>query len=230
MNEVATGKGADGFDEPLPVGALAHYYRGAMARSNAWRNIVDNTTDWAVAATAGMLSFGIAGPGNRQIILFVAHFFILMFLLIEARRYSYYISIDWRVRLIERDYFASVLLGQPEAGGGSWRKRLAQELLTPHRPLDLWEAFSLRLKRTYIWIFLILTLAWIARVTTYPEPVTSFSQLWAQSGFSSLPGWLFWLVICGIYVILISALRQIHAINGRLEAEGFSIGLSRGAE
>ena len=30
------------------------------------------------------------GAGNRHMILFVAHFFILMFLLIEAQRYCFY--------------------------------------------------------------------------------------------------------------------------------------------
>ncbi len=37
----------------LQTGAVVHYYRATVTRSNAWRNIVDNTTDWAVAATAG---------------------------------------------------------------------------------------------------------------------------------------------------------------------------------
>jgi uncharacterized membrane protein len=169
MGPQETVRGAAAPEEsPLPVNAIVHYYRAAMNRSNAWRNIVDNTTDWAVAATAGMLSFGIAGAGNRHMILFVAHFFILMFLLIESRRYSYYISIDWRVRLIEKEYFAAILEGGAAARATGWRQRLAGDLVQPHRPLSIWAAFSLRLRRTYIWMFLILTFAWISRVCTYP--------------------------------------------------------------
>ena len=31
------------------IGALAHLYRGEIYRSTAWRNRLDNTTNWAVA-------------------------------------------------------------------------------------------------------------------------------------------------------------------------------------
>ncbi len=211
-------------EQMLQTGAVVHYDRATVTRSNAWRNIVDNTTDWAVAATAGMLSFGIVGGGNRHMILFVAHFFILMFLMIEARRYSYYLSIDWRVRLIEKEYYAKVLLGNAAAQRGEWRVRLAEDLLRPHRPLAFRGALTLRLRRTYIWIFLILTLAWVARVATYPAPVGTLRQLWEQSGFSTVPGWLFWIALAGLYALLLSALHSLPATRRRLEREGFSIG------
>jgi uncharacterized membrane protein len=211
-------------DPPLQTGAIVHYYRAAVTRSNAWRNIVDNTTDWAVAATAGMLSFGIAGGGNRHMILFVAHFFILMFVMIEARRYSYYISIDWRVRLIEKEYYANALLGNPAAQRGEWRMRLAEDLLRPHRPLSIWGALTLRLRRTYIWIFLILTLAWVSRVATHPAPARTLRQLWEQSGFSAVPGWLFWIALAGLYALLLAAVHSLPATRRKLEKEGFSIG------
>jgi uncharacterized membrane protein len=224
MASPAPDSGAGRPVSPAESGAVVYYYRAAVIRSNAWRNIVDNTTDWAVASTAGMLSFGIAGSGNRHMILFVAHFFIFMFLMIEARRYSYYTSIDWRVRLIEREYFANMLLGNPAADAGPWKARLAADLIRPHRPLSIWGAMTLRLRRTYIWIFLILTLTWIARVTTYPAPAASLRQLWAQSGFASVPGWLFWFALTGLYVVLLTAVRSLPATRKRLEDEGFSIG------
>lgn len=148
VNPVAPPGGIDRSEMMLQTGAIVHYYRAAVTRSNAWRNIVDNTTDWAVAATAGMLGFGLAGGGNRHMILFVAHFFILMFLMIEARRYSYYVSIRWRVRLIEKEYYANALLGNLAANTGDWRKQLAADLVRPHRPLTIWGALTLRLRRT----------------------------------------------------------------------------------
>ncbi|MDD5555734.1 MAG: DUF2270 domain-containing protein [bacterium] len=224
MQPDTTATPAEGFDDSLPVGAIVHYYRGAMTRSNARRNIVDNTTDWAVAATAGMLSFGISGEGSRHIILFAAHFFILMFLMIEARRYSYYIAIDWRVRMIERHYYANVLLGLPEAASGAWRRRLAEEILHPHLPLDFWSSFSIRLRRTYVWIFLILSFAWVARVATYPRPAASLGLLWEQSGITALPGWCLWAALALLWIVFIAALRRNPAARRKLEREGFAIG------
>ncbi len=134
-----------------------------------------------------MLSFGIVGGGNRHVILFVAHFFILMFLMIEARRYSYYLSIDWRVRLIEKEYYARSSSGMrpPSAASGGCASPRPPP---PHRPLAFRGALTLRLRRTYIWIFLILTLAWVARAATYPAPVGTLRQLWEQSGFPRFRG------------------------------------------
>lgn len=214
----------DIFDSAPVASAIVHYYRGNMARSNAWRNIVDNTTNWAVAATAAMLSFGFSGGGSRHVILFLAHFFILMFLVVEARRYSYYTLIDWRVRLIERELFANLLKGRAEAGKGPWRERLAEDLWHPHRFLSLWGALTIRLRRTYIWIFLILTLSWTARVTTYPRTVASLSQLWSQSGFAFIPGRVIWLVLTALYFVLAAALFSASRTRERLETRGFPIG------
>ena len=86
-------------EQMLQTGAVVHYYRATVPRSNAWRNIVDNTTDWAVAATAGMLSFGIVGGGNRHMILFVAHFFIFIVIVISAHffigRFNFFTAVGF---------------------------------------------------------------------------------------------------------------------------------------
>jgi len=46
---------------PAEISALVHFYRALVTRSNTWRRIVDNTTNWAVAATAAIFSFGFSG-------------------------------------------------------------------------------------------------------------------------------------------------------------------------
>jgi uncharacterized membrane protein len=37
------------------VNLLSHYYRGEMGRMMSWRDRLDRTTNWAIAAVAAML-------------------------------------------------------------------------------------------------------------------------------------------------------------------------------
>ena len=212
-------------DDPVEMNAMTHFYRAMVTRSNAWRRIVDNTTNWAVAATAAMFSISFSSGEEGHVILFLAHFLILMFLMIEARRYCFYTAIDWRVRMMETNLFANILAGEREAAGrGPWRERLAKFTVEPHQPLSIWAAMSLRLSRTYIWVFFLLTAAWIIRVGSYPEPASSLAQLSAQSGFEYLPGWLIWLVLLGLYTVLFKAVFSLKKTKKCLDQEGFCLG------
>lgn len=210
--------------DPAEMNAMVHFYRALVTRSNAWRRIVDNTTNWAVAATAAIFSFGFSGGETGHAVLFLGHFLVLMFLMIEARRYCFYTAIDWRVRLMETGLFAGILAGDREAAVGSWRKKVAKCTVSPYQPLSIREAMSLRLSRTYIWVFLLLTAAWLIRVASHPDPVSSISQLSAQSGFRFVPGWTVWLVLLGLYAVLFRAILSLKMTKHRLDEEGFSIG------
>ncbi len=225
MNDNQAGKRDSLLDGPTESNAVVHFYRALVTRSNAWRRIIDNTTNWAVAATAAMFSFGFSGREAGHVVLFLAHFLILMFLMIEARRYCFYTAIDWRVRLLETEFFAHILAGDREtAGRGNWRDKLAKYVVTPYQPLSIREALSLRLSRTYIWVFLLLSVAWLIRIASYPETVSSLSQLSAQSGFRFVPGWVTWLILLGLYSLLGGAILSLQKTKRRLDREGFSLG------
>lgn len=227
MNDRREEKPASLLDDQMEMNAVVHFYRAMVNRSNAWRRIVDNTTNWAVAATAAMFSISFSGGAAGHVILFLAHFLILMFLMIEARRYCFYTTIDWRVRLMETDLFSAILAGDREkAGRGEWRKNLAKYTVSPHQPLTIWAAMSIRLSRTYIWVFLLMTAAWIVRVASFPEHVRSFSQLWEQARFEFLPGWLIWVVLLVLYGVLLAAIKSLRKTKKRLDHQGFSLGLT----
>ncbi len=212
-------------DDSVESNSITHYYRAMVTRSNAWRRIVDATTNWAVAATAAMFSVGFSGTGVGHAVLFLAHFLILMFLLIEARRYAFYTTIDWRVRLMETEFLAAILAGDREkAGRGEWRQILTDSTLRPHQPITIWEAMSLRLSRTYIWIFLLLTAAWFIRIASFPEPVSSLAGLWRRGGFDYLPGWATWLAIFALYAVLGRAIFSLRRTRRRLDRQGFCLG------
>ena len=47
------------------ITAVVHLYRGELHRANAWRLRLDNTTNWAVLTTAGLLTFSF-GEGRTR--------------------------------------------------------------------------------------------------------------------------------------------------------------------
>ncbi|MBZ0309265.1 MAG: DUF2270 domain-containing protein, partial [Anaerolineae bacterium] len=92
------------------VTALIHLYRGEVARSTAWRNRLDNTTNWAVVATTAAISFAFAQPNTHHSVIILITIMVTLFLLIEARRYRYYELWSYRIRLIETDFYAAMLV------------------------------------------------------------------------------------------------------------------------
>src|SRR5688572_33010075 len=103
------------------VTMLAHYYRGEMARMSSWRDRLDRTTNWSIGALAAMLSISLATEQAHHSVLLFAMLLILVLLVIEARRYRFYHVYRARVRLMEREYFATMFAPEP----GSTRIGLA---------------------------------------------------------------------------------------------------------
>ena len=91
------------------VNAMVHLYRAEVGRANLWRNRLDTTTNWAVVTTAAALTFTFSAAENPHFLLLLVLMLVLTFLLIEARRYSYYALWYYRVRLLEIGFFGSIL-------------------------------------------------------------------------------------------------------------------------
>src|SRR5262245_15076470 len=88
--------------------AMVHFYRGEVQRSNAWRQRLDTTTNWAVVATGAAISFALSNPMNHYGVIILNTLLVTLFLWIEARRYRYYELWAYRVRLMETDFFGSM--------------------------------------------------------------------------------------------------------------------------
>ena len=200
------------------ITALAHYYRGEMSRSNNWRNIVDNTTNWAVAMTAAMLGFTFREGAGGNVVLIFAHVLLFIFLAIEGRRYMYYVSLDSRIRLLEKQFFAPLLSGEENHGRGEWRGILASDLATRRLKISQPAAMSLRLRRTYIWLFLILTLAWLFKTSVYPVKVSGLAGFLQNAGFSFVPGAAVVTALSAFYVLLIAGICYARRVRRTLAA------------
>jgi len=169
--------------------AMIHFYRGELSRSISWRTRLDNTTNWAVVTTGAALSFALADPSHHYGVLILDTLLVTLFLSIEARRYRYYELWSRRVRLMETDFFAAMLV-PPFAPSPQWAESLAESLLHPEFPISVWEAFGRRFRRNYVWIFFILGLAWALKSYLHPTQATTWAEFLAHSALGPVPGWL----------------------------------------
>jgi hypothetical protein len=88
---------------------------------------------------------------------------------------------------METDFFAAMLV-PPFQPDPDWAESLAESLLHPHFSVSNWEAIGRRFRRNYLWIYIILVLAWLARNWLYPAPAASWTEVVARSAIGGIPG------------------------------------------
>lgn len=126
-----------------------------------YRVRLDTTTNWAVGTTAAITTLAL---GSREVPHFtfgVPFVLVLLFLWMEATRYRVYEMVRLRVRLLEQGFYLELLRGQPLEG---WRERLATALAHPNPPISYLQAFAVRLRRSYLWLFTVIYLIWLAKI------------------------------------------------------------------
>jgi len=177
------------------VTAMVHLFRSEIQRANVWRQRLDTTTNWAVVATGATLSISFSQPNVHHGVIILNTLLITWFLFIEARRYRYYELWSYRVRLMETDFFAAMLV-PPFHPSPEWAESLAENLLAPSFPISMWEAFGRRLRRNYLWIYFILGVSWFGKSFLFPQPATSISEFVQRGAIGPIPGLV--MIIMGI--------------------------------
>ena len=192
------------------VTAMVHLFRAEIQRANVWRQRLDTTTNWAVVATGATLSIAFSQSNVHHGVILLNTLLVLWFLFIEARRYRYYELWSYRVRLMETDFYAAMLV-PPFHPSPEWAENLAESLLSPSFPITMWEAFGRRLRRNYFWIFLILYASWVAKVWLFPQPATNIPEFLGRAAVGPVTGeWMFILGLVLYAFLLIFALATIN--------------------
>lgn len=198
------------------ITVLAHYHRAEIARMAGWRDRIDRTTNWAITVVAALLSVSLSTPTAHQGVLLFAMLIVMLLLRIEARRYRFFDVYRNRVRRLERNYYAQ-LLAPVEAVEANWPRLLGEDLRRPVFRIGVQAAMSRRLRRNYGWLFLILLLAWLIKITSprlQPGAGTedfalSVDAILSNAALGPLPGWF---VIASVFVfyawLAVVALRR----------------------
>ena len=191
------------------ITVLAHYHRAEMGRMAGWRDRIDRTTNWAITGVAAMLSLSLSSP--------TSHHGVLLFAMVPPRhrrsdrdqRLAVFASNRGRVRAPET--LSSSGLGAPARVGQRFsgrrtrpRRRKTEFRLASERQM------SQQLRRNYLWMFLVLLLAWVLKISTpklQDDGVTldvarSLHEIVANAAFGPLPGWA---ILLGVDCLLLLA-------------------------
>lgn len=182
--------------------AMVHLYRGEIQRANTWRTRLDATTNWAVITVAGALTFVFAEPANPHFVFLLVLLLVLTFLLIEARRYRYYVLWSYRVHLMETDFLAPIFT-PPFRPSADWASEVAQTLRKPVFPIDLWEAVGRRFRRNYLWLMSLLIFSWAIKLIIHPTQITSWATALDRAGIGPIGGPWIVAAVAGVYGVLI---------------------------
>lgn len=195
------------------IGAIAHLYRAEVYRSTIWRTRLDNTTNWAIVTMGIALSTTFSSREASPAPLLLVGLLLALFLAIEARRYRYFNVWRARARWLETNLYAPMLAGaaiSPDHASAnqassdqisrdqSWRDRLARDYLTPRHHISFARSVGRRLRRSYVWILVIQTVAWCIKIGVHPVPASGLSEIVDRAALGPLPGWLI-LTVGAIY-------------------------------
>ncbi len=179
--------------------AMVHLYRGEVQRANVWRQRLDSTTNWAVITAGAAISFALGNASGHHGVIILNMLLITLFLFIEARRYRYYELFASRVRLMETDFFAAMFV-PPFGPAADWAESMAENLLHPHFTISTWEAVGRRFRRNYMWIYVVLALAWVAKSALFPTSLTMWSEFVERSAIGPVSGGV--VIIAGALFLL----------------------------
>jgi uncharacterized membrane protein len=205
------------------VNALSHYYRGELSRMMSWRDRLDRTTNWAITGVGAMLSVSLSSPQSHHGVLLFAMVLVFLLLFIESRRYRFFHVYRSRVRLIERNYYVRIFAPRDFVDITHWMAQLGEDLRLPRFTISETQAMARRLRRNYIWLFLILLLAWLLKTTTGMLQATgaagivhSTGELFKNAAIGYVPGWIILILILCFYAWLFYIMFKHREAAGEL--------------
>jgi len=183
------------------VNAMSHFYRGELGRIMMWRSRLDTTTTWAITSTGTIFTVAFSVRDLPHIIFFFNLAIVWVMLWIEARRFRFYDAFRARVRMLEAHFLVPMVMQTEEKLEGDWRRLVAEDLLIPSFKMSRLQAIGQRLKRNYVFIFLIILVAWLAKIFLHaPHPIDSWTALYRALAVGEIPSWLVAAVMAGTFL------------------------------
>ena len=175
-----------------------------MNRALHWRNRLDTTTNWAVVATLGTLTFSFNNPRFSQETLIAGMYVNLVFLILEARRFRFFDVWRARVRMIEENFYGPILRRDLHSPIEHWGEHVADDLLHPKFKITMLQAVKARLMRNYIFVFGFLLIAWLGRLVVLGR--SGEGGVRSLFGIGSIPGWVPISSVVVLYVALLAVI------------------------
>ena len=193
--------------DPGYVNAMSHFYRGEMGRIMVWRQRLDVTTNWAITSSTAIITIAFSSREVPHIIFFFNLVILWVLLWIEARRYRFYDAFRARIRMLEAHFLVPMVMENRDLLQGEWKKLVCEDLILPSFKISKLEAVGRRLKRNYIFIFILILVAWVTKIFLHaPTPMNSFSSFYHALRVGHIPSFF-------VALIFVSTFASVTAIT-----------------
>ena len=177
--------------DPGYVNAMSHFYRGELGRIMVWRQRLDITTNWAITSSTAIITIAFSNRDVPHIIFFFNLLIVWVMLWIEARRYRFYDAFRARVRMLEAHFLVPMVMENRDLLQGEWKKLVCEDLILPCFKISKFEAIGRRLKRNYIFIFILIMVAWVTKIFLHaPTAMNGFWSFYSALRVGHIPAWL----------------------------------------
>jgi uncharacterized membrane protein len=190
--------------DPGYVNAMSHFYRGELGRIMVWRQRLDITTNWAITSSTAIITIAFSTREVPHIIFFFNLAIVWGMLWIEARRYRFYDAFRARVRMLEAHFLVPMVMENRQMLQGEWKKLVCEDLILPRFKISKLEAIGRRLKRNYLFIFILIMVAWVTKIFLHAtEPMNDFGSFYRTLAVGYIPSWLVAFIFAGTFVVVI---------------------------
>jgi uncharacterized membrane protein len=190
--------------DPGYVNAMAHFYRGELGRIMVWRQRLDITTNWAITSSTAIITIAFSNREVPHIIFFFNLAIVWGMLWIEARRYRFYDAFRARVRMLEAHFLVPMVAENRQLLQGEWKKLVCEDLILPSFKISKLEAIGRRLKRNYVFIFILIMVAWVTKIFLHATvPLTGPVAFYRALGIGHIPAWIVACIFIGTFVSVI---------------------------
>jgi uncharacterized membrane protein len=191
--------------DPGYVNAMSHFYRGEMSRIMVWRQRLDVTTNWAITSSTAIITIAFANRDVPHIIFFFNLAIVWSLLWIEARRYRFYDAFRARIRMLEAHFLVPMVMENRDMLQGEWKKLVCEDLILPCFKISKLEAVGRRLKRNYVFIFILILVAWITKIFLHaPMAMDGVPAFYRALRVGHIPSWLVALILVGTFISVIA--------------------------
>lgn len=190
--------------DPGYVNAMSHFYRGELGRIMVWRQRLDITTNWAITSSTAIITIAFSNRDVPHIIFFFNLLIVWVMLWIEARRYRFYDAFRARVRMLEAHFLVPMVMENRELLHGEWKKLVCEDLILPCFKISKLEAIGRRLKRNYVFIFILIMVAWVTKIFLHaPMAMDGIGSFYRALRVGHIPAWLVAFILVSTMVSVI---------------------------
>lgn len=170
-----------------PNSAFAHLYRGEIHRMKLWRQRMDKTTHWSIISLFGILTWVFSSSDRPHYLLLFGIVVMMIYAIIEGRRYKGYEMWHQRIRKLQKNVFSSGFNSNTHTDN-DWQSELADSYAEPSPNITTKEAIIHRFKRVYGYLISILLMSWFINIFIISQGSwVEVSSIGIFSGYFVLP-------------------------------------------